>query len=92
MERIELMDIIIKALERLETKVDKIDERVDSVDKTLVKQEVSLAEHIRRTHLLEQQMVPVVKHVGVVSFVGKMMLIFLSSGIVWELVKLALIK
>lgn len=36
-------------------KLDKLDTRLDSLDKTLVKQEENLREHMRRTELLEQQ-------------------------------------
>ena len=35
--------------------LDKLDEKLDSVDKTLVKQEENLREHMRRTDLLEKQ-------------------------------------
>lgn len=35
--------------------LDRIDERLDSVDKTLIKQELNLKEHMRRTELLEAQ-------------------------------------
>jgi archaellum component FlaC len=41
--------------EKIDNKLDKLDERLDSVDKTLVKQEANLAEHMRRTELLEKQ-------------------------------------
>ncbi len=47
-------DKVIKALEKLENKVDIIDNRLDSVDKTLVKQEANLGEHMRRTELAEK--------------------------------------
>lgn len=36
-------------------KLDKLDDRLDSVDRTLVKQEANLAEHMRRTEILESQ-------------------------------------
>ena len=36
-------------------KVNKLDDHLDSVDKTLIKQEANLAEHMRRTDLLETQ-------------------------------------
>lgn len=35
--------------------LDKLDSKLDSVDKTLVKQEENLREHMRRTELLESQ-------------------------------------
>jgi hypothetical protein len=36
------------------SKLDKLDERIDSIDITLAKQHVSLDEHIRRTELNEK--------------------------------------
>lgn len=51
-----------------------LDKRVDSIDITLARQEVSLAEHIRRTNILEEKLEPVEKHVtmlnGVMKFLG----------------------
>lgn len=35
--------------------LDKLDEKLDSVDKTMVKQEENLREHMRRTEILEEQ-------------------------------------
>ena len=39
---------------RILDKLDKVEDRLDSIDKTLVRQEVQLSEHIRRTELLEK--------------------------------------
>lgn len=47
---------IIKALEKFESKLDALDSRLDSVDKTLVKQELNLNEHMRRTEIAEQNL------------------------------------
>jgi hypothetical protein len=47
-------DPILQALSRFEKKVDSLDSRLDSVDKTLVKQEANLGEHMRRTELAEK--------------------------------------
>jgi hypothetical protein len=52
----ELLQEITKSLERL-------DVSVDSINMTLAKQEIHLAEHIRRTALLEEEMKPVRDHV-----------------------------
>lgn len=60
-------------LEKLIQQLEKIDERLDNVDKTLVKQEANLAEHMRRTVLLENQMEPVRTHVAMVSGAGKLL-------------------
>ena len=43
-------------MQELMKKIDKLDDRLDSIDKTLVKQAASLDEHIRRTNLLEDEM------------------------------------
>lgn len=67
-------------LNRIEQKVEKLDDRLDSVDKTLVKQEANLAEHMRRTEILEQQhmhieseLEPVKNHVNQVKGVIKLL-------------------
>lgn len=61
-------------LERIEQKVDKIDETLQTVNIVLAKQHVVLEEHVRRTNLLEQELKPVKLHVdrveGVVKFLG----------------------
>jgi hypothetical protein len=41
-------------LDRIESKVDGLDSRLDSVEKVQVKQEANLGEHMRRTVLLEE--------------------------------------
>lgn len=56
----ELLQEMSKALERLDLSVDKI-------NVTLAKQEVHLADHIRRTQLLEEEMKPVRDHVSRVN-------------------------
>lgn len=50
-------------LGRLEDKLDKVIESVASIDKTLAGQAVQLADHIRRTALLEDDLKPVKEHV-----------------------------
>ena len=42
-------------LDRVIHQLDKLNEKLDCVDKTLVKQEENLREHMRRTHILEKQ-------------------------------------
>lgn len=57
-------------LERIMDKIDSIDSSLGEMSITLAKQEVSLAEHIKRSNLLEErvemlreEMKPVEKHV-----------------------------
>jgi len=65
----ELLHEMSKALERL-------DKSVDGINITIAKQEVHLAEHIRRTSLLEEEMKPIRDHVNRVNA-----LILLLGGI-----------
>jgi hypothetical protein len=51
-------------LGRIEEKVDKIHDAIKSIDVTLAGQHVSLAEHIRRTELLETEVRPIKEHVA----------------------------
>jgi hypothetical protein len=60
--------------DRIYDKLDVLDMRLDAIDKTLVRQEATLAEHIRRTESLEkivemmrEKMEPVQKHVAMVE-------------------------
>ena len=45
--------LVIETLSRMDSKLDKLDDRMDGMSSTLVKQQSSLDEHIRRTNLLE---------------------------------------
>lgn len=49
--------------DKFDKKLDKIIDKLASVDVTLAEQHISLREHIRRTELLEHRMEPVEKHV-----------------------------
>jgi hypothetical protein len=59
-----------KLLEKLDEKLDKVEERLGSIDITLAKNTQSLDEHIRRTELAEEaigfikdELKPIQKHV-----------------------------
>lgn len=58
--------------DKLETKIDLITDRLNSIDVTLAKQSVILEEHVKRTNLLEDKIAPVEKHVLVLHAVFKM--------------------
>lgn len=60
-----------KRLERIEEKIDETNEKLSSIDKTLVAQHASLNEHMRRTELLEDAMKPITIHVAMVNGVVK---------------------
>jgi molecular chaperone DnaK (HSP70) len=61
-------------LDKIEAKVDIIEEKISSIDVTLIKQAKDLEHHIYRTELAEQnlklirqEMVPVKKHVALMD-------------------------
>lgn len=68
---------IFKALEKIEANQDEHKELLSSLDKTVAKQEVNIADHIRRTQLLEQEVLPIKAHIEQVRGVGKF-IVFIS--------------
>lgn len=66
-------DKIIHFLEKLDTKLDKQDSRLDSIDRTQAVQTKQLKEHIRRTEILETQMVPIKRHVDTINLMAKIL-------------------
>lgn len=52
-----------KKLEQIELKIDKLHDKINSIDVTLAKQHESLKDHIRRTEILEESLDPIQKHV-----------------------------
>ena len=63
-----------KRIDRIESKIDKIVERVSEIDKTLERNTASLEDHIRRTEILENDIRPVKRHVymleGILKLIG----------------------
>ncbi len=69
-----ILNLILDEVKSIRVKVDKSDERLDSIDITLVRQNATLEEHVRRTELLEDKtnqlsddLKPVEKHVAMVT-------------------------
>jgi hypothetical protein len=81
---------------RIYEKLDVLDMRLDSMDKTLIKQEINLKEHIRRTEAVENQleimkkeMTPVQKHVAMVEGAFKFLgIISMTLGVVGSILKI----
>lgn len=48
------LKLIVTHLDRIESKVDKLDDRLDSSEKVQIKHEANLAEHMRRSEMLER--------------------------------------
>lgn len=61
-------------LKRFEFKIDRIDQRMNSVDITLAKQSEILDIHVKRTNILEDSLKPIQRHVamvdGAIKFLG----------------------
>lgn len=68
------MHDIKSKLDQISEDVSEIKDRMSSIDKTLVKQQVILDEHIRRTSNLEERVEPLETHKkhfdGVMRFIG----------------------
>lgn len=76
-------------MQKLESKIDIISEKITNIDVTLGKQSVILDEHIRRTNILEEKLAPVEKHVHMVNGALKLIgFIALFVGIIQGLLRL----
>jgi predicted nucleic acid-binding Zn-ribbon protein len=47
-------DQVLRALEKFESKIDRLDTRLDSVEKVLVKQEANIEHHVKRCDEIEE--------------------------------------
>lgn len=65
-----------KRLERIEVKIDDIDDQLAMISSTLAAQHVSLKEHMRRSNALEAKLAPVEKHVAMVNGALKLLGVF----------------
>jgi hypothetical protein len=70
---------------------------LDKVDVTLGKQEVQLAEHMRRSlaneeavEILKDEVKPIVSHVYLMGILGKVFLVILGSGAIGKLISVLL--
>lgn len=66
------------------SKMEKILDRLNSIDTTLASQHEILKEHIRRTEILEREIEPIKKHVNYVTGVLKFIAL---SGIVATIIE-----
>lgn len=79
-----------KRLERIEQKLDDSNDHLVSIDITLAAQHVSLKEHVRRTRLLEEAIVPIKKHVNMVEGAVKLLMtigVILSALVAFKALK-----
>ncbi len=86
----------MEAPNNLHPKLEKIDERLTSIEHTLLRNTISLEEHMRRSALAEEgiktlaaELKPIQLHVANLKFVGSLALWALgSSGFVMVVLKL----
>ena len=78
------IDKLGQDINKINNKLDKMIDHQHNIDKTLVRQEVNIKEHIRRTDLLEKRVQqvdteaqPAIKYVNGLKFIGKS-IIFIS--------------
>lgn len=64
----------------------KLDAQLDTMNETLVRHDVNLANHMRRTELLEEALKPVIKHVDAVKGVGAFIGLVAVLVAIWEAV------
>lgn len=62
---------LTKQLEDLKEGLVKLDDRLDRVSEIQVKQQSSLDEHMRRTALLEEALVPIKEHISTTIAIAK---------------------
>ncbi len=77
---------------RLWDKLDKLDGRLDNMDKTLIKQEANLEVHMARSEaneemvkILRDQIKPVVNSYDAVVIAGKVLIAMGGIGVAWKL-------
>ena len=80
-----------RELDKLYNKVEKIDEKLDTVNTHLAVYNEQLIIHIKRTDLLEKELKPVVEHVSKVKLILNILMTVLSSsaavGIIYKLIE-----
>lgn len=64
-----------RRLERIEARMDDISDHLGSIDVTLAKQSVLLEEHIKRSNMLEEIVMPIKSHVDVIKVIMKVMIL-----------------
>lgn len=67
-----------KRLERIEVKIDDLDDQLAGISATLSAQHISLKEHIRRTSMIEEELKPIRRHVYMIN--GGLILLAALAG------------
>lgn len=85
--------------DRLEAKIDKVVEKIGNIEVVLSAQSEILKDHTRRSlaneksvDILKEELKPVFTHLHIMNFIGKCAAIFLTSEILWAMLKWLFIK
>ncbi len=82
----DVLEVILTQLNRISDSQELVKKDISEINVTLAKQEVSLADHIRRTEILEAELKPLKKHdayfVGCLKLIGVLGTLATIAGIV----------
>ena len=67
-------------LERIESKIDKLDDKICSVNVILAAQHESLKDHIRRTEILESAIVPLKRNDAMIVGALKLIIFIVAAA------------
>jgi len=76
-----------KRLERVEVKIDDIDDQLGYISSTLAAQHESLKIHIKRTALIEEELKPIRRHVYMINGGLILLAALAGSDLVYEVFK-----
>ena len=90
----DVLNIVVDSLQKIDSKLDRLDERLDSAEKVAIKQEHNLELHMKRSDLLEKSQNELKEYVkpilkaytvlwGITKIVGSIsVLVGIATGIV----------
>lgn len=97
MSKFSLEELLIAHTEKTEKLYQDLDSRLDSIEKVLIKQELNLAIHIKRSdnlealvqHIQEKDLKPMARHISMVEGGFKLIgLVALIVGIIGGIIKI----
>lgn len=81
-------------MNRIDNKIDKLQDSISSIDVTLASQHEILKDHTRRSlaneeavSILTEKLQPVITHVAIMQLLGKVLLGIAGSEITWYIIK-----
>lgn len=81
-------------LDKIDTKIDNMQEKLSSIDITLASQHEILKDHTRRSlanekavTLLADRLQPIITHVAIMQLCGKILMAVVGSEITWFIIR-----